>query len=512
MKLSTNNGRFLIYSEILGIALYYEFQEFFLNEEETPRERKKITRIIRNGKSEWEWALTWGQEPKELSNDENSLLNFASRKLRGVETLAIKNRKDSSRILRESNFFLASESGYLITCGIGSTSRRSHQGGNGWALFNFQKIQPTHKKIAGTPCDFGTYCGSCNNFDSITEEEMIPLTLAEWEILSGVPFQNNLEFGWFKSSLEQQPKLYGLHREGDYVLRTAFRPHRHIGELLVYPDQRQSHPEYSWASDVVISGYENPLSVEKVGIEVSGCKNFVVAEHNTLDGIRKIYFAEFQFFNLPSFWVGYETTTETEVDAVAGIKLKAANYMVSHLNYKLRRNTGVDSNKVLGYFKNKGAFVGTPADSYAVGNCALGTYEWMVKIFPNLPELSKVSWSNFPIYVYKEFTIPFEKMEKLFENSYHFRAVVENVFLTKNPIGGALTLETVSQLLFEPIEQSIGKIITKWEAKKLLGISLNDKDLNDSSLVQIQISELNSKNQVATLADLFEDQDIEFKF
>lgn len=468
MKLATNNGRFLIFSENEGIALYYEIQKYFSDSEEIQNERKKITRIIKNGKTEWEWALkNWGQEPQVLSCDETSLLNFASRKLSGVETFAIKNSKGYSVVLGQSNFFLAPQAGYLIVCGSGSTSRRVHQGGNSWDLFNFQRVEQVQEKVAGTLCDFGTYGGSENHFGGITIEELVPLTQLEWERIRGAEFSNQREFSWFKSTVNEQPQLRGLHREGNYVLRTPFRSHNEIGEFAVYPDIKQ-YDHWSW--EKLTSGYENPLPVKKVGVEILGCQNLLVAEDNTSDGIRKIYFAEFQFFNFPSFWVGYETITETEADAITGIKAKATSYMLGNLNYKLRRNNGVDSKRVLNFFKAQGYFVGTPADSYAVGNCAIGTYDWMRKIF-NVPESNSVRWNNFPVYVYKEFRIPFKTMEQLFENDYQFRKVVEYVYLKKNPISGELTTETASQLLFNPIEESIGKIITKYEARKFLNIS-----------------------------------------
>lgn len=206
MKLATANGNFLIFnSGICGAAVYYGFEKVYLNSDETPSEKKKIIRIVRDGQCEYDWALkNWGVEPQELEYDEDEMLLFAFQKIRKAMTLAIKNPKSESSILSESEFF-KTNAGLLIARAKGTTYRRVHQGSNGWSLFTIEGDLPSRpEEIKREPwIDFGTYNGVEENIKWLYESDLIPISKMEWEEISGRKFVAEHEFSWFKGCIER---------------------------------------------------------------------------------------------------------------------------------------------------------------------------------------------------------------------------------------------------------------------------------------------------------------------
>ena len=207
MRLKTQNGNFLIFSENHKNAVYYTQHED-IPEGGYPG---KILKVLCLGEREFEWAKkTWEAEPRPLSEEEIKLLERTAPFRRKIKNLAIKNPKSESSILGESEFF-KTDSGLLISRAHGITYRRVHQGSNGWNLFNLEgplPERPTRVKKESW-VDFGTCGGAEENIKWLYPSHLIPITKREWEVLAGREWVLNYEFSWFKSSLEREVRPAG---------------------------------------------------------------------------------------------------------------------------------------------------------------------------------------------------------------------------------------------------------------------------------------------------------------
>jgi len=114
-------------------------------------------------------------------------------------TIAIKNSKAESSVLGKSYLF-KTKKGLLISRGDGYTSRRIHQGGNYWNLFNIQGFLPGRPSETRKESwvNFGTYEGHQENLPWLYESDLIPIETTEWEKLAGRKFSQT-EYSWFRN-------------------------------------------------------------------------------------------------------------------------------------------------------------------------------------------------------------------------------------------------------------------------------------------------------------------------
>ncbi len=479
-KLQTQKGNWLLFDESLKLAVYTA------NGHESYRDDSwviypRILKVIKNGQREWDWASeTWGVEPQEMEEAEKSILLHANA---GVETLAIKNSKGESWIFQQSPFFKTA-TGYLICRGYGTTRRSYHQGGNGFELYNIEQYREVSESKSETPyAVFGTYGGWEETY-GVHEGDLIPITQSEWEKLSGRKYFPEVEFHWFQGPGVTGVKTgscTGIIKEGDYIFRHTFEEHRKNGRYGVYRD-----------------GSFDMLPTKKVD---SPFGEIYMAE----DGDIRIFFGRFKFFNLRTVWVGYESTGEPLSVVFSQLKRKVADKLQYDLNYKLRRNSKYQPIKeAIAYFKKLGKFEATPRDSWVVGNCAYGTWEWMKETF-GLPEAENVSWDNFPIPTDKKFRIPVKNLKKLMQENYAFESVVIAKYKRANPTMGELTTEQVEEILFSSsIYSLVGNLITEKELKYLGLKTKAEIQEEENERMHALIKEKNAENQQkTTLGDLF---------
>lgn len=116
-------------------------------------------------------------------------------------TVAVKNPKDKGSVLSKSAFFITKD-GLLISRANGYTSRRRHQGGNDWSLFNLEGSMPTEEMKGEKLANFGTYGGEEANIPFLYESQLISISFQEWEGMAGRKFEMEKEFSWFAGSVD----------------------------------------------------------------------------------------------------------------------------------------------------------------------------------------------------------------------------------------------------------------------------------------------------------------------
>ena len=123
-----------------------------------------------------------------------------------MKNIAVKNSKGQSDVFKKSAFFTTG-SRVLISQATGITYRRNHSGKNYWSIFNIEGNFPNKKDEGhGSWANFGTRDGNENCIPWLYENEITPISLAEWEALSGRKFSIE-EFSWFNGVKE----LIGIH-------------------------------------------------------------------------------------------------------------------------------------------------------------------------------------------------------------------------------------------------------------------------------------------------------------
>lgn len=178
---------------------------------------------------------------------------------------------------------------------------------------------------------------------------------------------------------------------------------------------------------------------------------------------------------LGNFWEGYETQMNPYLDSFAEVisatRQKIAENKKSEINSLLGRgdNPFISAKK---YFAEKGEFSATPADSRAVGNCATGTWDWMSQVglkgTEGVETPSVLNWENFPVPLNKLFAIPADKAEKMANENYRFRAVMNKVYFKTFPEKEGLKTDQIQKILFLS-EQEALKEISQEEYDILLG-------------------------------------------
>ena len=353
MKLITKNGNGFIFSEKHGHAVYYENPGNFPG---------KILKVVTHAARECEWAkANWGGEPQPLTTAEETLLERTAPFRRKIENLAIKNSKGESWVLQQSAFFITSD-GRLLTRGSGHTSRRVHQGGNSWELYNLEAIPCLAKSTSsGESVDFGTYGGEPTPWGGLRTGDLTPISQKEWEELTNRPFSVQTEFGWFKGS-NSWAKSRGIIKSGGYIFRHTFPAHSEMGRYAIYPER-----DTRWSDDLNRGGEEEPISVSEV---TDGFGNPIFMGFDSEKGVTA-YFGKFKLLNLPAVWAGFEGTLSQENnglgEAIYNLHQKAADRLSVLINWKLRRELTVDQVRDVLFFEEERATLLSDQDHKKLG-------------------------------------------------------------------------------------------------------------------------------------------------
>ncbi|MCR4280045.1 MAG: hypothetical protein NUV82_01310 [Candidatus Komeilibacteria bacterium] len=150
-------------------------------------------------------------------------------------------------------------------------------------------------------------------------------------------------------------------------------------------------------------------------------------------------------------FVGYETRESPywDLDEILNSMRDKISYdLTSQVNSLNFRGSHVTNEEIINSFPE--GFVGTPADSKEVGNCATGTWTWIKRKF-SLRGPEQASWDDFPIPLDKEFKIEGERFQGLFLENEGFQRVVKRKFFENNSLKKGMTKEEVKSYLFDSL-------------------------------------------------------------